>query len=59
MQSDQKGDRLPFATTPKVIRALLENCQRVMEHRMQVLPNFNVFACGAPFPFDNLLQGLK
>ncbi len=36
LQSDQKGDRLPFATAPKVIWALLANCQRVMEHRMQI-----------------------
>ncbi len=27
MQSDQKGDRLPFATAPKVIWALLANCK--------------------------------
>ncbi len=26
MQSDQKGHRLPFATAPKVIWALLANC---------------------------------
>jgi hypothetical protein len=32
-----------------------------MEHRMQFLPNFIVFACGAPLPlpFGNLLKGLK
>ena len=30
MQSDQKGDRLPFATAPKVIWAPLANFQRVM-----------------------------
>ncbi len=26
---------------------------------MQFLPNFIVFACGAPLPFGNLLKGLK
>ena len=26
---------------------------------MQFLPNFTVFACGAPLPFGNLLKGLK
>ncbi len=36
MQSDQKGDRLPFATASKVNWALLANYQRVMEHRMQI-----------------------
>jgi hypothetical protein len=36
MQSDQKGDWLPFATAPKVIWALLANGQRVTENRMQI-----------------------
>ncbi len=26
---------------------------------MQFLPNFTEFACGVPFPFGNLLKGLK
>jgi hypothetical protein len=39
LQSDQKGDQLPFATAPKVIRAPLANFQRVMEHRMQIQKN--------------------
>jgi hypothetical protein len=30
-----------------------------MEHRLQFLPNFFVFACGAPLLFDNLPKGLK
>jgi hypothetical protein len=47
MQSNPKGNRLPFATAPEVIWALLANCQRVMEHRMQytlIFPDFLVFA---------------
>jgi hypothetical protein len=30
-----------------------------MEYRMQFLPNFNEFACGAALPFANLLEELK
>jgi hypothetical protein len=35
-QRDQKGNRLPFATEPQVIRALFATWQRVTEHRMQI-----------------------
>jgi hypothetical protein len=37
MQSDQKGNRLPFATALKVLWALLANCKRAMEDSMQKL----------------------
>ncbi len=36
MQNDQKGNRFPFETALKIIWALLANCQRVMEDRMQI-----------------------
>jgi hypothetical protein len=59
MQSDQKGNQLPFATAPKVIWVPLANCQRVMEHRMQIQKKLEGIASGAPLPFANLLKGLK
>ncbi len=54
MQSNAKGNRLPFATAKKGIWALLANCQRVMEHRMQytlTFSDFLDFAAGSWFPF--------
>ncbi len=38
-----KWYRLPLATAPKVIWALSANKRRVMEHRMQFIPNFTEF----------------
>ena len=35
-QMGLKGNRLPFATAPQVIWALLATWQRVMKHRMQI-----------------------
>jgi hypothetical protein len=40
MQNNPKGNRLPFATAPKVICALIANCQRATEHRIQYTFNF-------------------
>ncbi len=54
MQSNPKGNRLPFATAPKVILALLVNCQRAMEHRMQytfVFVDFFGFSGSSWYPF--------
>jgi len=54
MQRDPKGNRLPFVTAPKVIWALLANCQRVTEHRMQytfIFADFLEFAGGSWYPF--------
>ncbi len=55
----KKGNRLPFAISPKVIWALMANCLRLIEYRMPFLLNFTEFACGASLPFDNLLKGLQ
>ncbi len=37
----------------------MANCLRVIEYRMQFLPNFTEFACGAPLPLGNLRKSLK
>ena len=54
MQRDPKGNRLPFVIAPKVIWALLANCQRVTEHRMQytfIFADLLGFAGGSWYPF--------
>jgi hypothetical protein len=59
MQSGEKGDRLSFATAPKIIWALLANRQRVIEHRMKSHENLEEIASCTPINLGNLLKGLK